>query len=191
MECDQRLADRDERSGIRACSRLLAQGHDRKEAQDTHGDEDAFDDTGSDLSEGEDFVDSLEDGPQHDGGADVGDDEDQLQERAKGHASVGACTYDVAGIVHHRGVEDKRCGDRGVMYVLTNNTPVTSAILLCELNWPPFLHEVNDSRLPTDVVASPTLVERHAPTNLSPLLPAAGTRASYDRRRSRIRPRPD
>src|SRR5215204_1534711 len=45
------------------------------------------------------------------------------------------------------------------------NTPVTSAIFLVEPTWIPFLDEVNDRRLPTDVVASPTLVERQAPAN--------------------------
>jgi hypothetical protein len=55
-----------------------------------------------------------------------------------------------------------------VINVITNNTPVTSAIFLCELTWTPFLDEVNDRRLPTDVVASPTLVERHAPANQPP-----------------------
>jgi hypothetical protein len=49
VERDQRLADRDERTGIRARS-LLAQRHDRKEAEDAHGDEGAFDDTSRDVS---------------------------------------------------------------------------------------------------------------------------------------------
>ncbi len=62
MERDQRLADRDERGGIRARSSLLAQRHDRKEAEDADGDEDAFDDTSRDEAEGEDFVHPLEDG---------------------------------------------------------------------------------------------------------------------------------
>ena len=55
-----------------------------------------------------------------------------------------------------------------VIKVITNNTPVTSAIFLCELTWTPFLDEVNDRRLPTEVVASPTLVERHAPVHQPP-----------------------
>ena len=113
MERHKRLTDGDERGGIRARSSLLAQHHDRKEAEDAHGDEDAFHDTSRDKAEGEDFVYPLGDGPQHDSSADVRDDEEQLQERAKGHAGVGAGPDDVAGIVQHRGVEKKRCGDRG------------------------------------------------------------------------------
>jgi hypothetical protein len=89
MERDQRLTDGDERGGIRARSSPLSQRHDRKEAEDAYGDEGAFDDTGRDKAESEDLVHPLEDGPQHDGGADVGDDEDQLQQRAQGQAVVG------------------------------------------------------------------------------------------------------
>src|SRR5215216_7602266 len=108
MERDQRLAGGEERSGIRARSSLLAQGHDRKEAEEAHGDEDAFHNTSRDIAENEDFVLPPEDREQHDGGADVGDYEDQLQERAKGHAVVGAGgTEDVAGVGKHRGVENE------------------------------------------------------------------------------------
>src|ERR687894_255697 len=113
MERHKRLTDGDERGGIGARSSLLAQHHDRKEAEDANGYEDGFHDTSRDKAEGEDFVYPLGDGPQHDGRADVGDDEDQLQERAKGHARVGAGTDDVVGVGQNRGVEKKRCGDRG------------------------------------------------------------------------------
>src|SRR5215211_8867502 len=113
MERHQRLADRDERGGIRARRSLLAQRHDRKEAEEAHSDEDAFDDTSRNIAESENFVYPLEDREQHDGGADVGYDEDQLQERAQRHTRVGASTDDVAGFVQHRGVENKKRGDRG------------------------------------------------------------------------------
>jgi hypothetical protein len=63
------------------------------------GDEGAFNDTSRDIAESEDFVLPLEDWVQHDGGADVRDDEDELQERSQEHAVVGAATDDVAGIV--------------------------------------------------------------------------------------------
>jgi hypothetical protein len=107
MERDQRLADRDERAGI--CARcLLAQRHDRKEAEEADGDEDAFNDTSGDVSKGEDFVLPPDDRKQHDGGADVGDDEEQLQERSPQHAGVSAGTNDEVGIVQHRGVEKMR-----------------------------------------------------------------------------------
>src|SRR4028118_1238332 len=112
MERDQRLTGGQERGGIRARSSLLAQRHDRKEAYDAHGDEDAFHDTSRDVAEDEDFVLPLEDRVKHDGGAYVGDDEDQLQERSKGHAVVGAAPEDVAWVVQHGDVE-KISGDRG------------------------------------------------------------------------------
>jgi hypothetical protein len=96
--------------------------------RDAHGDEGAFDDTSRDEAEGEDLVDPLDDGIEHDGGADVGDDEDQLQQRAQGQAVVGgATTEDVARVVQQRAVE-KKTGGIEVMYVITNNTPVTLAI---------------------------------------------------------------
>ena len=112
LERDQRLAGGDERSGILTRSSLLAQRHDRKEAQDAYGDGGALNDTSRDIAEGEDLVHPLEDGLNHDGGADPGDDEDHLQERAQPNACVGAATDDVAGIVKHGDVE-KNGGDRG------------------------------------------------------------------------------
>src|SRR5215217_5817325 len=63
----------------------------------------------------------------------------------------------------------------GIMIIM-KNAPVTSAIFLCELTWTPLLDEVNDGRLPIDVVASPTLVERHAPASL---LPPTSATAGY------------
>jgi hypothetical protein len=112
MERHQRLTSGEERGCIRARTCLLAQRHDCKEAEDADGDEDAFHNTRRDVAENEDFVLPLEDRVQHDGGADVGDDEQQLQERSKGHAGVGAATEDVTGIVQHRDVE-KINWDRG------------------------------------------------------------------------------
>jgi hypothetical protein len=89
---------------------LLPQCHDSKEAEEAHGDEDAFDDTSRDIAQSEDFVNPLEDGIEHDGGADVRNDEDQLQERSREHAVVGAATEDVARVVHHRDVVKNKWG---------------------------------------------------------------------------------
>src|SRR5215211_4946205 len=112
FERDQRLTGGEERAGIRARS-LLPQRHDRKDAEDADGDEDAFNDTSRDIAESEDFVNPLEDGEQHNGGADVRDDEEQLQERSREHAVVGAATDDVARVVQHRDVVINKWGDRG------------------------------------------------------------------------------
>jgi hypothetical protein len=110
---DQRLADREERAGV--CARgLLAQRYHRKDAEDAHGDEGAFNHTSRDEAEGEDLVNPFDDGIEHDGGADVGDDEDQLQQRAQGQAVVGgAAAEDVARVVQQRTVEKKDRGYRG------------------------------------------------------------------------------
>jgi hypothetical protein len=84
MDRDQRLADRHERARICAGSsgEVLPQRQDRKEADDADGDEGAFNETSCDIAERERFVLPLEDGEQHDGGADVGDDEEDLEQCA-------------------------------------------------------------------------------------------------------------
>jgi hypothetical protein len=87
----------------------------------------AFDHTGRDEAEGEDLVDPLDDGIEHDGRADVGDDEDQLQQLAQVRAVVGGATDDVARVVQQRSVEKKDWGIE-VINVITNNTPVTLTI---------------------------------------------------------------
>jgi hypothetical protein len=92
MKCDERRADCEERAGIRARS-LLAQRHERKDAEDAHGDEGAFNYTSRDEAQSEDLVDPLDDGIEHDGGADVGDDEDQLQERRPLMVALGVIPY--------------------------------------------------------------------------------------------------
>ena len=111
---DERLCVGDERAGIRARS-LLAQRHYRKETDDADGDEGAFNDTSCDVSESEAFVLPLEDREQHDGRADIRDDEDELADRSQAHARVAASTDDVVGGVQYRVVEDQPSdtGDEG------------------------------------------------------------------------------
>ena len=115
MECDQRLADRHQRARIRAggSGDVGPQRQDREEADDADGDEGALDEPGGDVAEGERFVLPLEDGEQHHGGADVGDDEQDLEERAQGNAPIGAGPQDEVGVVQHRVVEHERRWDRG------------------------------------------------------------------------------
>ena len=72
------------------------------QAEDADADEHAFHDTGGDVAEGEALVLPLEDREQHDGGADVGDDDDHLEERSEGDAAVGAGADDVVGMIQHR-----------------------------------------------------------------------------------------
>jgi hypothetical protein len=52
MERHKRLTGGEERGGIRARGDLLAQRYDRKEAEDSHGDKGAFNDTSGDVSKG-------------------------------------------------------------------------------------------------------------------------------------------
>ena len=64
----------------------------------------AFDDASGDVAEREGLVLPLEQREQHDGAADVGEDEDQLEERPHEHAGVAAGAEDVGGIAQHRAV---------------------------------------------------------------------------------------
>jgi hypothetical protein len=82
MDGDQRLAGDDERGSVCAGSsrEVLPQGHDRKEADDADDDYGGFKDTSGDIAEGDAFALPLDDGPQRDGGADVGDGKDDLEE---------------------------------------------------------------------------------------------------------------
>jgi hypothetical protein len=50
--------------------------------------------------------------PKHDGGANVGDDQKDLEQRAQGHARVRAGAEDVVSVVQHRALEKQRRWDR-------------------------------------------------------------------------------
>ena len=115
MDRDEPLAELAERGRIRArsASQVLPQGHDRKEADDAHGDDGGFKDTNADVAKGDCFVLLLEDRKQRDGSADTGEGRNHLEERPPEHAGVSAGADELVGVGQHRGVEDKRCGDRG------------------------------------------------------------------------------
>jgi hypothetical protein len=74
----------------------MPQRHDRKDGKDADGDEDALHDPSRDVAERENLVLPLEEWNQHDGGADVRDDQDQLQERPEVDAVVRTGSGDVA-----------------------------------------------------------------------------------------------
>jgi hypothetical protein len=59
VDCDERLAEGHERAVGRS-GRVLAQGHDRRDADDANRDEYALDDAGGDVAELEAFVVALE-----------------------------------------------------------------------------------------------------------------------------------
>ena len=115
MDRDQGTPDGNERGGIGAGSprELLAQGHDRQEAEDADRDDGRFHDPRGDIAKGDDVVLPLEERIEHDGGADIGDHQDDFQERPQRHLPVRAGTDDVGGVIQHRGVENKRRRDGG------------------------------------------------------------------------------
>jgi hypothetical protein len=95
VERDQRPAGGDERGGICASRtrQVLAQGHDRQEAEDADDDDGRFQDTSGDISKRDGFILPFDDGKQHH--PDIGDDNDDFQEPAKQDAIVRTGTDDV------------------------------------------------------------------------------------------------
>src|SRR5918994_4669746 len=117
-ELERPVLDRGERLGvpaqggrIRAC--VMPQRHDREDGEDADEDEDAFHDASRDVAEREDLVLPLEERDQHNGGADVRDDQDQFQERAKVDAVVGTGSGDVALGIVENGLKQPKRRDRG------------------------------------------------------------------------------
>jgi len=86
--------------GIRARS-FLPQRDDGKDGEQASRDERALDETSRDIAESEELALPPQDREQHDGGADVRDDEEQLQERSQEDAVVGAGDV-AAGVVENR-----------------------------------------------------------------------------------------
>jgi hypothetical protein len=113
MDRDERPAGDGERGWVgRACSPdSLPQFHDGEDAEDADGDEDALNETSRDIPHREAFVDPPEDRKQHDGGADVRDDKQDLQEHAEEDPLVGARAEDVVVVLQERAVQ-QNCGDR-------------------------------------------------------------------------------
>ncbi len=89
-----------------------ATSHDREEAEQADSDEGALHEASGNVAEGQGFVLPLEQWEQHDGTADVGNDEEQFEERPQEHAGVGASTVDVVGIAQDRSVGEGP-GNRG------------------------------------------------------------------------------
>ena len=88
---------------------VLSQHHNREQADEADGDDGALNDTTGDIAQGERLTLPPYDGPQHDRGADVGDNQEDLEVRAQPDARLGAVTEDVVGVVEHRVVEEQCC----------------------------------------------------------------------------------
>ena len=92
--------------------RVVAQADDAEHEDDPARDEDALDDSSSDVADREELVLSPHDRVEHDGRSDVGDDQQELQERAQVDLVVLAVTGDVSGRVVEHGLEESQCADR-------------------------------------------------------------------------------
>ena len=111
LDGDEQLANRDERAGIRAGS-TLTQGDDREDAQDADEKEGALNETSGDVAERNGFVLSLEEREQHDGAADVADDEKQIEKRTEEDTGVASRAGDVVGVGQNRSVSEDGCNRR-------------------------------------------------------------------------------
>ena len=81
--------------------------------RDADEEEDAFHDASRDVPEREDLVLPLEERDQHNRGADVRDDQDQLQDRPEVDAVVGTASGDVALGIVENGLKELKRWDRG------------------------------------------------------------------------------
>ena len=86
---------------------VLAQAHDRQEAEDADGNHRAFHDPRGDIAQGDNVVLPLDERIEHDCGPDIGDDNDHFQERTQRHPHVITGTDDVGGVIEQRWVENK------------------------------------------------------------------------------------
>jgi hypothetical protein len=80
----------------------------------------------------------LEERDQHNRGADVRDDQDQLQEHPEVDAVVGTASGDVALGVVDNGLREETAGIE-VMKVMRYSAPKASEILLYGLTWTPLV----------------------------------------------------
>jgi hypothetical protein len=112
MDRDQRLGG-DGQGGVvgPGAGDVLPQHDNRQEADEADDDERGLHDPKGDIAERDRFALPPEDREQHNGGGDVGDREQDFQERAYGHLRVGTTAEDVVGVAEH-GVVEQRGRDR-------------------------------------------------------------------------------
>ena len=91
-----------------ASGRVLAQAHDPEHEDDAGRDEDALDDSSSDVADGEGLVLPPRDRVEHNGRSDVGEDEEELQEGSQVDLVVLPAAGDVPGRIVENGLEERR-----------------------------------------------------------------------------------
>ena len=113
VDRDVRRAGGDQRGRIcpGRSAQVLAQGHQRQQADDAGQDHGGFKDAGGDKAERDAFVLPLDHRVQRDGGADAGQGDDHLEEAADQDAGVAAGAEDPVPVVLHGAVEGEG-GDR-------------------------------------------------------------------------------
>ena len=98
-----------------ATARVLAQCHDRQDADDPDDDDAGLEQAGRDEAESDTFVLPLQDGEEGNPGPDDGERDDQLEDGGPKDARAVACARDEVRVIERRPVEhdgrDRQVGD--------------------------------------------------------------------------------
>ena len=117
---------------------VLAQAHDPEHEDDPGGEEDALDDPGGDVADGEDLALPPRDRVEDDGRSDVREDEKKLQEGPQVNLVVLPATSDVRGRVVKNGLEESQRRDRRHERDEEQHTEDTRSPLICAHRKDPF-----------------------------------------------------
>ena len=112
-EQERPVLERGEREGsvVRA-GKIVPQAHDSEHEDDPHRDEDALDDSSTDVADREGLVLPPRDRVEDDGRSDVRDDEEELQESAQVDLVVLPATSDVPDRIIENWLEERERADR-------------------------------------------------------------------------------
>src|SRR5215203_4208865 len=112
-EQERPILERGERDGeVARVRRVLAQADDPEHKDDPARNEDALNDSSSDVADREEFVLSPHDRIENNSRSDIGDDEQQLQEGTQVDLAVLPATGDVPGWIVEDRLEESQCANR-------------------------------------------------------------------------------
>ena len=137
-EQERPVFERGERDGeVGRIRRVLAQADDAEDEDDSARDEDGFDDPRRDVTDREQFVLSPHDRVEHNGGSDIRDDQQQLQEGAKVDLAVLPVTGDVSSRVVENGLEESQRADRRDERDQEEDSEDSRSLLVLSHSWHP------------------------------------------------------